>query len=142
MTDIREDRVRYGRFLKLAAAVLIGLLALGYLPTVRSAGADGVSAMVAGGAVSLAASVAGTLPLLLSHGRTPADVMPAVMGSIALRLTLVILLTATVVWSGTFATRPLLIWVAISHVCLLVADTLYARGVVRSMAPSPKENTP
>ena len=138
MTQVREQRLRpqalYLGFLKLAAAILIGLLALGYLPTVRSAGEEGVAAMIAGSGVSLAASVAGTLPLLLSRASTPVEIMPAVMGSIALRLVAVLALAAAVVWSGTLATRPLLVWVALSHAGLLVADTLYARGRVRSLS--------
>ena len=138
MTQVPEQRLhpqaRYPGFLKLAAAILIGLLAVGYLPTVNSAGDEGVSAMFTGSGVSLLASVAGTLPLLLSQARTPVEMMPAVMGSIALRLVAVVALAAAVVWSGTLATRPFLVWVAISHVGLLVADTLYARGRVRSVS--------
>ena len=123
----------YPGFLKLAAAILIGLLALGYLPTVRAAGGEGVAAMVAGGGVSLVASVVGTVPFLLSQARAPAEIMPAVMGAIALRLAAVVVLAAAVVVSGSFATRPLLLWVAISHAGLLVADTLWARARVRSL---------
>ncbi len=135
MTRILEATAQpsYLGFLKLAAAILIGLFALGYLPTVRSAGEDGVSAMIAGGGVSLAASVAGTVPFLLSQARTPAEIMPAVMGSIALRLAAVALLASAVALSGAFATRPLILWVAISHVGLLVADTLWARSKVRCL---------
>ncbi len=133
MTRIRETHPSYLSFLKLAAAILVGLFALGYLPTVRSAGEDGVPAMFAGGGVSLAASVAGTVPFLLSQARTAVEIMPAVMGSIALRLGVVVVLAAAVVWSGMLATRPLLVWVALSHAGLLVADTLWARGRVRSL---------
>ena len=143
MTQLREATANpsYASFLKLAAAILIGLLVLGYLPTARSAGEDGIPAMVAGNAVSLVASVVGTLPFLLSHSRTAVEIMPAIMGSIALRLTVAILLTAAVVWSGVVATRPLLVWVAISHAGLLVADTLYARGQVQSKSIHPEGNT-
>lgn len=123
----------YLSFLKLAAAILVGLLALGYLPTVRAAGEEGVSAMAAGSGVSLVASVVGTVPFLLSQARTPAEIMPAMMGSIALRLAAVVTLAAAVVVSGSFATRPLLVWVAISHAGLLVADTVWARARVRSL---------
>ncbi len=133
MIRIHEARPSYLGFLKLASAILVGLFVLGYLPTVRSAGEDGVSAMFAGGGVSLAASVAGTVPFLLSQARTPAEAIPAVMGSIALRLAVVVVLATAVVLTGTFAIRPLLVWVAISHAGLLVADTHYGRGRIRAM---------
>ncbi len=126
------DGGRYLGFLKLAAGILAALLIVGYLPTVRLAGDKGISAMLVGCAVSLVASVAGTMPLLWSRSRTPAEAMPVRMGSIALRLTLVIGLAAAVVFLGSLAVEPFLVWVAMSHVGLLVADTLYARGEVRA----------
>ncbi len=134
MTRNGEAHPSYLGFLKLAATILVGLFALGYLPTVRTAGEEGVSAMVAGGGVSLVASVAGTIPFLLSQARTPAEIMPAVMGSIALRLAAVVALATAVVLIGIFAIRPLLVWVGLSHAWLLVADTLWARGRVRSLS--------
>ena len=88
--------------------------------------------MLVGCAVSLVASVAGTMPLLWSRSRTPVEAMPVLMGSIALRLTVVIALAAAVVFLGSLAVKPFLVWVAVSHVGLLVADTLYARGEVRA----------
>ncbi len=143
MTQTREvDRpgapLHYPEFLKLAAGILIGLLALGYLPTLRSAGEEGVSAMVAGSGMSLVGSVAGTMPLLLSSSRTSVEIMPALMGSIVVRILAVLALTAAVAWSGMFAIRPLLVWVAISHAALLVADTRYARAQVRSKPSATK----
>ncbi len=129
---VSAARERYLSFLKLAAATLAVLLALGFLPTERLAGDEGISAMVVGCGVSMVGSVAGTLPFLLSQSRTQVEVMPAVMGSIAVRLVAVIALAAAVAWSGTVANRLLLIWVAISHAGLLVADTRYARAEVRS----------
>ncbi len=125
-------RARYLSFLKLAVAILAVFLAIGYLPTERLAGESGITAMVAGCGISLVGSVAGTMPFLLSRSRTQTETFPAVMGSIALRMAVVIALAAVVVWSGAFANKPLLAWVAISHAGLLVADTLYARAEVRS----------
>ncbi len=122
---------QYLEFLKQAAVVLVLLLALGYLPTAKMAGEEGLSAMVAGTGVSLVSSVAGTVPLLLSRSRTAVEVMPAVIGSIALRLVSVIALAAVVALSAVFAARPLLVWVALSHICLLVPDTIYARAQIR-----------
>ncbi len=131
-------RARYLGFLKLALAIFAVFLAVGYLPTERLAGESGLTAMVAGCGVSLVGSVAGTLPFLLSGSRTQTETLPAVMGSIALRLAVVIALATGVAWSGAFAVKPLLVWVAISHAGLLVADTRYARAEVMSRSRATK----
>lgn len=141
MTRINEqgssaDKGRYLGFLKLAAGILAALLTLGYLPTVRLAGEKGIWAMLAGCGVSLVGSVAGTMPLLLSRSRNAVEVMPAVIGSIALRLTVVVALAAATAWVGWFANKPFLLWVAISHLGLLVADTRYARAEVQAKPES------
>lgn len=132
--DVSATRERYFGFLAKAAAVLAALLALGYLPTERLAGAEGVSAMIAACGVSLLGSTVGALPFLLIHFRTQAEAMPAVMGSIVLRMAAVISVATAVAWSGILANPPFLIWVALSHAALLVVDTGYALTEVRSKA--------
>ncbi len=131
MTQIREERKQYLGYLKALAGILVVLLALGYLPTTRLAGEEGIVAMVAGCGVSLASSVAGTVPFLLSRNWTPVESMPVLMGSIALRLVVAIALAAVAALTFELAIKPLLLWVAISHGGLLVADTSYARAQVR-----------
>ena len=126
------DRDRFLGFLKLAAGILAALLILGYIPTVRLAGDKGISAMLVGCGVSLAGSMAGTMPLLLSRSRTAIEAVPVLLGSIALRLTVVMALAAAVALLGPLAVKPFLVWVGLSHLGLLVADTLYARGEVRA----------
>ncbi len=117
-------------FLKQAAGILISLLVLGSLPTVRWAGNEGLWAMVMGCGVSLVGSAVGTVPLLTSRGRTQVETLPSLIGSIVLRMAVVIALATAVAFSGLFANKPLLIWVAISHAGLLVADTVFARREV------------
>ncbi len=138
--DVSATRERYLGFLVLAAAVLAALMALGYLPTERLAGAEGISAMIVACAVSLLGSAVGALPFLLIQLKTQADAMPAVMGSIVLRMALVIAVTTAVAWSGVLANPPFLIWVALSHAALLIVDTRYALGEVRSK-PAPAGST-
>ena len=122
----------YPRFLRNAMGILASLFALGYLPTARLAGTEGVRAMAAGCGVSLVGSLVGTVPFLVSRSKTAVEALPAVIGSIALRMVSVIALATAVALSGLFAVKPLLLWVVISHVGLLVADTLYARAQVQS----------
>ncbi len=132
--DVSATRERYLGFLALAAAVLAVLMILGYLPTERLAGSEGISAMVVACGLSLLASAFGALPFLLIQFKTQAEAMPAVLGSIVLRMALVIAVATAVAWSGILANRPFLIWVALSHAVLLVVDTRYALAEVRSKA--------
>lgn len=137
MTRISEQgsSARYLGFLKWSGGILAALLTLGYLPTMRLAGERGITAMVAGCGVSLAGSVAGTVPFLLARGRGVTETVPALLGSIALRLIVVMTLAGITAWVGLLANRPFLLWVAVSHVGLLVADTLYARAEARARTP-------
>ncbi len=123
---------RYPRFLTTSAGILAALFAAGYLPTARLAGEEGIMAMATGGGTSLVGSLAGTVPLVMSRSRTPIEAMPVLIGSIALRMVVVVALAALVAWAAPVATKPFLVWVAVSHAGLLVADTIFARGVVRA----------
>jgi hypothetical protein len=123
----------YGRFVALAVLLVCVLWALGWIPTERLAGERGPAAMIAGGLLGLLASLLGTLPMALIRGRRPVDAVPAVLGSVALRLALVLFLVLGVAVSGIFATTPLLLWAVISHMGLLVVDTLFARSRLRAL---------
>lgn len=118
----------YSRFLAQAAGIVGGLLVLGYLPTVRVAGEAAIPAMVAGGVLSLIASLAGSVPIWRARNKSPQETLPSMLGSIVLRLAVAIVLAVAVVLCRWFATKPLLIWMAISYVGLLVADVHYARA--------------
>jgi hypothetical protein len=132
-TAIRDTAasMSVGRYLALVAATAAALVLVGYLPTVRLGGEGAVPAMLAGCAVSLVASLLGSAPLLLIRGRTPADGVNAVLGSIVVRLATVVMLAVAVALGGLFANMPFLLWVAISHAALLVVDTLHALGRLR-----------
>lgn len=118
----------FGRFLGYAAGILALLWVIGYFPTLRLAGESGPIAMVAGSFLSLVGSVVGTMPFVWFRDRQQGDFVARAMGAIALRLSVVIVLALAVALSGFFANAPLLIWVAISHAGLLVADTFFARS--------------
>ena len=133
---VSATRERYLGFLALAAAVLAALMIVGYWPTERLAGTEGISAMIVACGLSLLGSAVGALLFLLVQFKTQAEAMPAVLGSIVLRMALVLAVTTAVAWSGVLANRPFLIWVAISHAALLVVDTRYALAEVRSKPAS------
>lgn len=128
----------FGRFVALAVGTLVVLWGLGYMPTLRLAGDSGIPAMLVGGAVGLVASLVGTVPILLARGKDPSSKVPAVMGAIAMRVGVAIVLALSLALSRVWAVEPLLIWVAIAHAGLLIADTTYAKSHMNVTAARPK----
>ena len=122
------ETVSYPRFLAQAIGIVVGLLILGAWPTIRLAGEGAVPAMLAGCVLSLLASLAGAVPIWLVRDKPPQETLPAMMGSIVLRLAAAMVLAIAAVLSGLFAVKPLLLWLAISYVGLLVADVRFAHA--------------
>ncbi len=122
----------YGRFLAYSAATVAALVAVGYLPTRNLGSEAAIPAMLAGCGLALVASLAGTVPLVLARGRRPQEAMPALLGSLALRLIVAIGLAVAAALSGLFAVVPLLVWLLLAHLALLAVDTHYALSLVKS----------
>ncbi|MCG8455539.1 MAG: hypothetical protein MI919_04595 [Holophagales bacterium] len=120
----------YQKFFTTASLILLGLVALGFPATARLAGSEGVPAMLAALAAAAAASLVGTLPIYSARNKTPQQAMPSQFGAMATRLAAVSILGVAIAFSGFVPIRPFLIWLAIAHGALLVADTQFARGVV------------
>lgn len=82
---------------------------------------------MAAGVNVLASSVA-ALPITIAriHPRRE-RVVSVLMGSLALRVALVVVLGGAVLLTGELARRPFLLWVAVIYLALLPVDTLYAR---------------
>jgi hypothetical protein len=117
---------RFARFLGLAVAIVSVLCALGLLPTRRLAGAEGVSAMVAGCAISLvSAALAGGL-LIAVGAETPEARMQRSFLAMIVRLAVVIVLGVAAALSGEFARAPLLFWMATAYVALLPLEVRLA----------------
>lgn len=104
---------------------------LGYLPTMRYAGNEGLLAMALAQAIALLASVAGTVPIWRARHEEPADTVPAQLGAMALRLAVLFAFGLAAVLGGLVPVVPFLIWLAIAHVAYLVPDTLFGREVAR-----------
>ena len=116
----------YARFLSLAVAIVLGLCAVGWLPTRRLAGAGGVPAMVAGCAISLlSAALAGGLLIIVS-GDTPEARMQRGFLAMVVRLAVVVALGAAAALSGEVARQPLLFWIGIAYVALLPLEVKLA----------------
>ena len=117
---------RYARFLGLAAAIVVALCALGWLPTRRLAGTDAVPAMFAGCAISLvAAALAGWL-LVAVPGDTPEARMQRSFLAMVARLAVVVALGVAAVFSGEIARQPLLFWIGTAYVALLPLEVKLA----------------
>jgi hypothetical protein len=118
--------LRYARFLGLAVAIVLGLCAVGFLATRRLAGAQGVTAMVAGCAISLlSAALAGWL-LTVVGAETPEARMQRGFLAMIVRLAVVVVLGIAAVLSGEFARSPLLFWMATAYVALLPLEVRLA----------------
>lgn len=133
-------------FLKFAGmnlCVAVVLLALGYFPTVRMLGADGIIAMLCGVAVTMLATLAGMVPVLLASHGSAQDRPQAIMMGMAIRLGLLVILSASLVLGGVAPYRPLLIWIAISFLVFLMIDTLvmYAVLVAANQNPTTSEES-
>jgi hypothetical protein len=117
---------RYARFLGLAAAIVIGLCAAGWLPTRRLAGADAVAAMIAGCVISLlSAALAGGLLVAVSADTGQARMQRGLL-AMFVRLAVVLVLGVAAALSGEFSRSPLLFWMATAYVALLPLEVRMA----------------
>ena len=117
---------RYTRFLSLAFAIVLGLCAVGLLPTQHLAGAEAVPAMVAGCGIGLvSAALAGWL-LTAVLAEKPEARMQRSFLAMVVRLAAVVLLGIAAVLSGEFARAPLLFWMATAYVVLLPLEVRLA----------------
>lgn len=143
-TDGHDPIEVYRRFAVHALVIVFALAVLGFLPTRRLAGDAGLLGMAAALIADLAASAAGTLPIWWSRHRHPSHSVGAQLGAMGLRLAVVLVLGIAVALSGLVPIPAFLIWLAIGHSGLLVADTLFARSVTSyamQNAPAPKTST-
>jgi hypothetical protein len=126
MTPTSSGGRRYARFVSLACAIVLGLCAMGLLPTRRLAGASAVAAMVAGCGISLvSAALAGWL-LTVVRAQTPEARMQRSFLAMVVRLAVVIVMGIAAALSGEFAREPLLFWMATAYVALLPLEVRLA----------------
>ncbi len=116
----------YLRFLAWAVAIGVAAALLGYVPTRRLGGDGGLPAMIAGIAIGVIASGVGALPILLARrsGAAPSPVQGLL--STAIRLGVLVVLGVSAGLSGVFATRPLIVWIALGYAAQIALDVRYA----------------
>jgi hypothetical protein len=117
---------RYTRFVGIAAAIVLVMIAIGFVPTRRLAGEQATGAMVAGCAISfISAAFAGWL-LVAVDAETPTARLQRASLAMAVRLAVVVVLGVAAALSGIFAPRPLLLWLAMTYMVLLPLEVRLA----------------
>jgi len=117
---------QYVRFLGLAVGLVVALCAVGYVPTRRLSGENGVVAMAAGCGISLVAAAAAGLLLTAVAAQTPEARMQRGFLAMVVRLAVVTVLGVATVLSGAFARTPLLFWMATAYLVLLPLEVKLA----------------
>lgn len=117
---------RYFRFLGLAFAIVVVLMAVGVVPTRRLAGEAAVPAMVIGCAISfVSAALAGWL-LTVVNAVTPELRMQRAFLAMVVRLAVVVVLGLAAALSGAVDRMPLLFWLAATYMALLPLEVKLA----------------
>jgi hypothetical protein len=117
---------RYIRFLGLAVLVVAALLGIGFFPTRRLAGDEGLPAMLVGCLIGLTSAGVAAWLLVASNNTAPDARMQTAFRAMVVRLVVVTVLGLAAVLGGTLAQMPLLFWVATSYVALLPLEVRLA----------------
>ena len=117
---------RYLRFLGLAFAIVVVLMAVGLVPTRRLAGEAAMPAMAIGCAISfVSAALAGWL-LTVVTAVTPETRMQRAFLAMVVRLAVVVVLGLAAALSGAVDRMPLLFWLAATYMALLPLEVKLA----------------
>ena len=115
-----------GRVLKMTAFCgLVAVILAGSFSTVtwRLAGGPGLAAMAVALLVGVISNIAGALPACWCLGRTEPPSPKEMLGGMAIRLVVLLLLAVPALFSDLFPRRPLLLWFAGSYFVLLMVET-------------------
>lgn len=123
---------RYLLFLVALSGLTLLLLAVGYLPTRSLGGEAALAAMLLACGVSFAGSALGALPIATARAAGP-EGLQRITAAMLVRLLVVAALAGGLYWLLRPERRPFLLWLAISYLVLLAADTGFARAVFRRL---------
>jgi hypothetical protein len=110
--------------------------AIGYQPTSRAWGADGIRSMTAVGAICLGAAVVGFLPTAFIAATRPTYIGQAALGATVLRL------LVTITAGGIYQTvsKPhlpsFLLWAVVFYCLLLAVETGFGVVLIRRSYPA------
>jgi hypothetical protein len=114
------------RFLGTTTFVVVVLAGVGFLPTRRLAGDEGITSMLAGCLISLISAALAGRVLVTPGPKTPTERMQAAFLAMIVRLVVIVVLAFAAVLSGSFARMPLLFWIAASYIVLLPLEVKLA----------------
>lgn len=114
------------KFVAASTGLVLALAAIGFVPTRRIAGPEGLPAMLAGCGASLLGAWCGVVPLALAGGSDPRRRFEAVAIGTMVRFAVTLSGALGLALLTTLPRGPLLIWVAVSYVGLLSLETLVA----------------
>jgi len=127
MTAGRGTVIRsYLTLVVVAVASAMVLMGLGYVPTSRVAGRDGVAAMVVGCVISWIAGCVGAIPVARAIGGRSRSAVNAILTATSIRFGAALVLVVPAALSGLVERKGLVLWVGISYVSMLGVDTLLA----------------
>jgi len=125
---------RYLLFLVALVGLTLLLGAIGYLPTLSKAGETALPAMWLALGVSCIGSAIGAVPIATARaGSGGMEGLKLFTASMVLRLLIVAALAGAVIWLVGPERKPFLLWLAISYLVLLAADTGFAQVVLRRL---------
>ena len=136
-TMTKNNRVRSDLFILIGASSLTtaALFVIGWIPTRRALGSEGLLAMSVALGVTFLASALGALPIALGRDRSPTARHLRVMSAMALRMFITLTVFLGLALSGMVALKPLAVWTGLSYLALLgVETTLAVRFVSRREA--------
>jgi len=119
----------WGRFAivpGIGAAVILTTVVIGWYPTSRTAGPEGVVAMASAAGITWAVFCLSMIPVWLWRRSDPRHAGQAVLAAGAIRFVLVLLVSLPIVLVEALPAKPFLIWVGISYLAVLAADTAIA----------------
>ena len=125
-------RIRYLKFVGVLAAIVLALMLIGFLPTRAIAGEGTWPSMFVGCLVSLVASAVGAVPLAMNSGDTSGGMQLAFM-AMAIRLAAVVAGGVVAASIPGLSAPVVLIWIAISYMVLLIADTRFGLTILRAL---------
>ena len=112
-----------GLCVAVSSVTVLLLVAVGYVPTTRAAGHDGMVAMLAGCGVSWVAGGAGSVVVAYAITGPVSNRALGVLASTGVRFAAVLLFVVPLVLSGLLDKKVFVLWVVLSYLVLLMVDT-------------------
>jgi len=121
----------YAVFVGVGLATAAVVAGIGYFPTVRYGGGGGAAALLVGCAVSWIASCIGAIPTAAALSSRPKQAGTAILASTMVRFVTALVLVLPLILCGWFDRTVLVLFVAVSYLMMLLADTLLALRMIQ-----------